>query len=193
VGSAAGHSGGGDCTVCHTTEASGSHETAAYHTATTVGATAGGGCVSCHVGNPVSDMNGTAVHTNCLACHLGLNTSQLHILQGSATSRTGMTDNTCTDCHTAVGSSFNNHSTSSHALRVTSTGTTCVTASCHPGDPIFNIHLNATAGYCVDCHSTTDWRLVGSAAGKGTGKPATTGNNCKDCHADPKYDNNPHQ
>jgi hypothetical protein len=76
---------------------------------------------------------------------------------------------------------MNHENTITHDTQVTALGTTCYT--CHTGlDPIWDNHKRN----CGDCHAD-DGRLIGSATGKGTGKPPTTGNNCSDCHSAPRY------
>lgn len=181
VGSAAGHAGGGDCALCHAVEAAaGMGHPATDHTTmnTYVVANPEGNCTSCHTGDPVEIVH----NKNCLGCHLALNTTDINTLVGSAAGHGGHQSNTCIDCHGTIGSRFTAHQKAyDHDLQVTALGTNCYT--CHTGvDPIWDIHVQN----CGRCHAA-DGRLVGSAAGKGTGKPPTTGNSCSACHADPKY------
>lgn len=187
TGNASGHAGGGDCATCHATEAAAlatlSHP-ALDHTSmnTYVVANAAGNCTSCHTGDPVEDVHGK----KCLNCHLALNPTDIHTLIGSATGHGGHQINTCTDCHTTIDTSFTTHkNTYNHTLQVTATGTNCY--SCHSGDPIWDTHVMN----CGKCHAL-DGRLVGSATGKGTGKPPTIGNNCSSCHTATVYNAYPH-
>lgn len=185
-GSAATHTGGGDCTVCHVSQAAGPHPQVNHSAMGTsyVAANPEGNCTDCHTGETVD-----VVHNgNCLACHVGLSTDLIHTLRGSAAGHEGHATNTCTECHSNIANSFTAHkNTFNHDTQVTALGTNCYT--CHTGaDPIWNTHkMN-----CGTCHAE-DGRLIGNAAGKGTGKPPTTGNNCSACHTDPRYDVAPPQ
>ncbi len=188
TGSAAGHAGGGACATCHTAEAAAlatmNHPSLDHSSMNTyVVSNPEGNCTSCHTGDPVEIVH----NKNCLSCHLALNPTEIHTLVGSAVGHGGHAQNTCVDCHGVIGADFTAHQNAINHDNQVNSAVNCNV--CHTGSPAWGVHkMN-----CGNCHAVDGW-LLGSALGKGTGKPPTLGGGygCSACHTSAGYTVSPH-
>jgi len=186
------------CSTCHTDKQS--HPADTDHLA--LGFTTNvDRCVSCHGGFVTTHIHNADVQNDCQQCHTSLRTDMIRTLQPGI-----VVGGDCISCHNSYNSTNQANvvnSFYSHPLDTDHTGQvgaddpspsvrSC--EQCHLNDPefpnpVWDVHVTYS---CATCHTESgplDGVLIGSASGKGTGKPPVGDNYCVDCHSAASYQN----